>query len=115
MKQTNPPPITFACDIMLPPAAPGEMSRLYPAGTPSPWTNVSDVPTHLREFIGVPPKPNFDVEAFRAETTMLQQGLEPENETVRAVLENIDDEAYETAKARAANVIVNENPKGTYD
>ena len=100
---------------MLPPTTPGEMSRLYPAGTPSPWTNVSDVPAHLREFIGTPPKPNFDVELFRAETQMIQDGLAPTSETVRAALQHIDDEIYETAKAGAAAVIHNETPKGTYD
>jgi hypothetical protein len=120
MKQANPPPvppapITFQIGIMLPPTTPGEMSRLYPAGTATPWTNVSDVPPNLREFIGTPPEPNFDVEAFRRETKTIQSALEPESETVRAALQNIDDEAYRAAKSRAEAVIHNETPRGTYD
>jgi hypothetical protein len=114
-KTENPAPITFSIGIMLPPAAPGEMSRLYPAGTATPWTNVSDVPPHLRALVGTPPKPNFDVEAFRAETEQIQAALAPENEAVRRALENINDEAHERAVAIAAAVVHNPAPKGVYD
>ena len=114
-KTENPPSITFACDIMLPPSIPGEMSQLFAAGTPSPWNRVEDVPPHLREHIGMPPQPNYNIENFRAETRMIQEALEPENEAVRRALENIDNEAFETAKARTETVIRNPTPKGVYD
>jgi hypothetical protein len=117
MKQANPPPapITFACDIMTPPVEPGGMSQITRAGTASPWRRIEDVPPNLREHIGEPPQPNFNVENFRAETRLIQETLEPENETVRAILGNINDEAHARATALAATVIVNESPKGTYD
>jgi hypothetical protein len=114
-KTENPPPLTFSIGVMLPPAAPGEMSRLYPAGTASPWHRLEDVPPHLREHIGTPSQPNYNVENFRAETRMIQESLEPENAAVRAALQNIDNEIYETAKARTETVIHNPAPKGTYD
>jgi hypothetical protein len=90
-----------------------EMSRLYPAGTATPWNNVSDV-LSISSIIGVPPH-RVDSEAFRAETRMIQEGLEPENATVRDILGSINDEASRRAKALAETVIHNPNPRGTYD
>jgi hypothetical protein len=107
-------PIVFKIGIMFPPEGEGQMSRLIPAGSPSPFTSVDEVPEHLRQHIGSPPEPNYDVEAFRRTTESLNSGGEM-SESVRSALASIDDEAHARAQARAAAVIVNPNPKGLYD
>ena len=57
-------PIVFKIGIMLPASEPGQMSRLVPAGSPSPFTSEAQVPEHLRQYIGSPPKENYDVASF---------------------------------------------------
>lgn len=109
-------PITFKIGIMLPAEGEGQMSKLVPAGAPSPFTSVDEVPRHLRQYIGSPPGPNFDVEAFRRETEMInEQSGGPMSKSLKAAVEAIDNEAYERAKARANAVIRNEHPKELYD
>jgi hypothetical protein len=109
-------PITFKIGIMLPPSEPGTMSRHIPAGAPSPFTSVDEVPRHLRQHIGLPPEPNYDVEGFRRETEMIQEQLGGQmSKSLKAALASMDNESAERARARASAVIRNPHPKGLYD
>ena len=109
-------PITFRIGIMLPPEGEGQMSKLVPAGEPSPFHSVDEVPEHLRQYIGSPPETNFDVEGFRRETEIIQESLGGQmSKSLKAALASMDNESAERAKARASAVIRNENPKGLYD
>ena len=116
-KTAKPPSaIVFKIGIMLPASEPGTMSKLVPAGSPSPFTSVDEVPEHLRQYIGEPPGPNYDAEAFRRTTELINEQSGGEmSESLRSALASIDDEAHARAQARAAAVIRNENPKGLYD
>ena len=106
----------FKIGIMFPPEGEGQMSRLIPDGSPSPFTSVDEVPAHLRQFIGEPPKENYDVAGFRRTIELINEQSGGEmSESVRSALASIDDEAHARAQARAAAVIRNENPKGLYD
>ena len=77
---------------------------------------LDEVPEHLRQFIGEPPKENYDVASFRRTTELINEQSGGEmSESVRSALASIDDEVHARAQARAAAVIRNENPKGLYD
>jgi hypothetical protein len=117
MKSKAPePPIVFKIGIMLPPEGEGQMSRLVPAGSPSPFASVDEVPERLRQYIGEPPKENYDVASFRRTTELINEQSGGEmSESVRSALASIDDEAHARAQARAAAVIRNEHPRGLYD
>jgi hypothetical protein len=109
-------PIVFKIGIMLPAEGEGQMSRLIPAGSPSPFTSEDQVPERLRQYIGEPPKENYDVASFRRTTELINEQSGGEmSESVRSALASIDDEIHARAQARAAAVIRNENPKGLYD
>jgi hypothetical protein len=105
-------PIVFKIGIMLPPEGEGQMSRLIPAGSPSPFTSVDEVPEHLRQHIGSPPEPNYDVEAFRRTTELINEQSGGEmSESLKATLASMDNESAERARARASAVIRIPNPK----
>ena len=92
------------------------MSRLIPAGSPSPFTSVDQVPPQLRQHIGEPPEPNYDMEGFRRETELIQEQLGGQmSKSLKAALDSMDNESAERARARASAVIRNENPKGLYE
>ena len=117
MKSKAPePPIVFKIGIMLPPESEGQMSKIVPAGAASPYHSLDEVPQHLRQYIGEPPKENYDVASFRRTTELINEQSGGEmSESVRSALASIDDEVHARAQARAAAVIVNPNPKGLYD
>ena len=82
----------------------------------APFTSVDEVPERLRQYIGEPPEPNFDVEGFRRETEIFQESLGGQmSKSLKAALASMDNESAERAKARASAVIRNEHPKGLYD
>jgi hypothetical protein len=68
MKEKQPPQaIVFKEAVMLSPERPGEMSRIVPAGEPSPYTSLDQVPENLRSLVGQPSDelpPNNEMQYF---------------------------------------------------
>jgi hypothetical protein len=120
--------LVFKCNIMLPEGAAPPLERVLEAGKPSPWFSEDQVPEPLRAFIG---EPDFSIprdnemqhwtrpEQLRAEAEAFRQLADDPYfnvpESARAVLEAIDEAAYERAKGMAALTQRNENPRSHYE
>jgi hypothetical protein len=96
---------------MIPPSSPGAMSQIIQAGSSSPWTDISQVPSTLVDLIGVPDDsipadtPNqhwtsreqLDLEREALQRLNSSDDLDP---SLRAELESRDREYLRLAKSR---------------
>jgi hypothetical protein len=86
---------------MLAPDENSATSRPIPAGEPTPFDDLSEVPETLKPFVGTPPPPLVDQGNFERETAMIQRALGNLDDNVREALQERDDEAFKVAQARS--------------